>query len=295
MSQAPRRRVSIGLPVYNGAAFLDGCIRSILSQDFTDFELNICDNASTDDTPRIAERWCRADPRITLHRASANRGAAANFNWCFELAQADLFKWCACDDLLEPGFFSACVAALDANADAVLAYSGAVDIDAANQVIGEIYDNQLPLRFGAPQVAVRFRDLVTWDHSCIAVFGLIRTQALRASALIAPYVGSDRVLLAQLALSGPLIRVPGNLILHRQHAGRSVTQHKNLQARAAWFDPSRRGKVFPHIRLAREYIRLALDRRLSMGDRLRCLSHVARWIRWAGGRQMLEDLRHSFG
>src|SRR5690606_2290234 len=133
-------RLSIGLPVYNGDAFVDECIRSIVSQTFTDFELIVCDNASTDGTPDIVRRWIEADPRVSLHRAASNRGAAANFNWSYELGTGEYFKWCAVDDLMDPDCVRACVEALDNAPDAVLAYPGALDIDHNGTVLGEIYD-----------------------------------------------------------------------------------------------------------------------------------------------------------
>ncbi len=287
-ASGPAPRVSLGLPVYNGEAFLDACIASILAQDYDDFELIICDNASTDDTARIVAGWAARDPRIRPYRSAQNCGAALNFNRAFAPARGELFKWCAADDLVAPGFLGACVAALDAAPAAVLAWSGAVDIDEEGREIGEIYDNREPFAFGAADVAARFRDLVCPGHSCIAVFGLIRSAVLRETSLIAPYVASDKVLLAELGVRGPFVRVDGNLIQHRQHRGRSVTANPRLRDRAPWFDPRSGWLLFPHFRLAREYARVALA--APAGQRIRCLAHVARWIRWDGWRGMAEDL-----
>jgi glycosyltransferase involved in cell wall biosynthesis len=292
-SQAARTpRLSIGLPVYNGARFLDECLRSITQQTFRDFELIVCDNASTDATESIARSWASRDPRITVHRAPENRGAATNFNWSFELARAELFKWCAVDDLMEPAFLERCVAALDAEPQAVLAYSGTVDIDENGRLLGEIYDNNADLQFGASQVERRFRDLICHGHSCIAVFGVIRSAALRESSVIAHYVASDKVLLAELGLKGPFLKVPDNLLLHRQHGGRSVTEIPSLQERAVWFNARSKGKVYPHFRLAREYARAAITAPLSLAAKVRCLIQVLRWIHWDGKHGMLEDLRY---
>src|SRR5687767_13012947 len=72
-------RVSIGLPVFNGEAYLDAAIESLLAQDFTDFELIVCDNASTDNTPAIAAAWAAKDSRVLVYRNETNVGAEANF------------------------------------------------------------------------------------------------------------------------------------------------------------------------------------------------------------------------
>ena len=148
-------RLSIGVPVYNEERYLDGCIRSLLAQTFTDFEIIICDNASTDGTFEIAQEWAQKDARISAHRAERNLGAAPNFNWCFELARGELFKWAAADDLVKPDYLEKCIAALDAHPESHLAYSGAYDIDAEGEIIGEIHDNQWPMRFDSPDVRGR--------------------------------------------------------------------------------------------------------------------------------------------
>jgi glycosyltransferase involved in cell wall biosynthesis len=284
-------RLTIGLPIYNGEAFVDQCIQSIVNQTYQDFELIVCDNASTDRTPELVEAWCSRDGRLQLHRASVNRGAAPNFNWCFELGRGELFKWCAVDDLMEPECVATCVAGLDASPEAVLAYPGAVDIDEAGASLGEIYDNREHYEFASSDVSLRFRDLICQGHSCISVFGVVRRSALQRSSLIGSYPASDKVLLAELGLQGPFVRVPGDLILHRQHKKRSVTEHGTLRERMAWFNTAHRGPVFPHFRLLREYSRAALVSTLPLAERARCLPQIGRWLSWEGMEGLADDLR----
>jgi glycosyltransferase involved in cell wall biosynthesis len=286
-------RLSIGLPVYNGAQFLDRCLEALCSQTFRDWELIICDNASNDRTVEIAERWRARDARIQISLANENMGAAANFNKAFSLARAELFKWCAVDDLLEPDFIQHCIDALDRNPDAVLAYSGAVDIDEEENFIREIYDNKWDVDFGAPETDRRFRYLICADHSCIAIFGVIRTAVLRQTAVIAPYVGSDRVLLAVLGLHGKLLRVGDRLLLHREHKGRSVNEVKDLRKRAAWFDPRKSGSnVYPHWRYFVEYTKAVCAVQLSIHMRMRCAFELVRWLRRGYWLRLMEDLMY---
>ncbi|MEO1000408.1 MAG: glycosyltransferase family 2 protein, partial [Pseudomonadota bacterium] len=112
--------MSIGLPVRNGARFLDEAITSIRAQEFGDFELIIADNASTDATEEIARDHAAADPRISYLRQPRNLGAAANYNETFRRARGHYFKWAAHDDRLAPGFLGTCIAALEARPEAVL-------------------------------------------------------------------------------------------------------------------------------------------------------------------------------
>ena len=92
-------RVSIGLPVYNGDRYLRETIEGLLNQTFSDFELVICDNASTDRTQDICNEYCLLDKRVRYYRNNENIGAGKNFNKAFSLSQGKYFKWAACDDL----------------------------------------------------------------------------------------------------------------------------------------------------------------------------------------------------
>ena len=108
--QSSTPKVSIGLPVYNGERYLREALDSILGQTFRDFELIICDNASTDETAAICADYAARDPRIRYHRQTHNIGATANFNHTFELARGAYFKWAAHDDVLAPTWLEKCVA-----------------------------------------------------------------------------------------------------------------------------------------------------------------------------------------
>ena len=73
-------RISVGMPVYNGDAYLELAILAALDQTFTDFELIISDNASTDRTEEICRDFAARDSRILYLRNSENIGAAKNYN-----------------------------------------------------------------------------------------------------------------------------------------------------------------------------------------------------------------------
>ena len=92
-------QVSIGMPVYNGAKFIREALNSLLAQTFTDFELIISDNASTDGTEGICQEYVAKDKRVRYVRQPQNIGAAANFFFVLDEAQAEYFMWAAADDL----------------------------------------------------------------------------------------------------------------------------------------------------------------------------------------------------
>ena len=97
-------KVSIGMPVYNGEAFIREALDSLLAQTFTDFELIISDNASTDGTEAICREYAAKDARIRYVRQAENRGALVNFEFVLDAARSDLFMWAAYDDLWAADF-----------------------------------------------------------------------------------------------------------------------------------------------------------------------------------------------
>jgi glycosyltransferase involved in cell wall biosynthesis len=83
--------LSIGLTVRNGRNFIERCIESILSQDFTDLELVVCDNASDDGTIRMLDDYARADPRIRLSANQVNIGSHENMMRVLEASRGTFF------------------------------------------------------------------------------------------------------------------------------------------------------------------------------------------------------------
>lgn len=98
--------VSIGLPVRNGADSLDRVIRSVLAQEHENVELVICDNASTDATSQICERYRAIDDRVIYRRHPTNIGLLNNFISAIESASGRYFRWIGDDDWLHPAYVS---------------------------------------------------------------------------------------------------------------------------------------------------------------------------------------------
>jgi glycosyltransferase involved in cell wall biosynthesis len=96
--------VDIMTPVYNGAPYLAECIESVLSQTYTNWRFTIVDNASTDDTSAIAERYANSDPRIRHARFSSHVGSTENHNRALgQLSRDSAYcKIVAADDWLYP-------------------------------------------------------------------------------------------------------------------------------------------------------------------------------------------------
>lgn len=246
-------RVSIGLPVFNGEVYLEETMDAILSQTYKQFELIICDNASTDATQEICERYASQDPRIKYFRNATNLGAAANYNRTFELSTGQYFRWSAHDDLIAPTYLELCVGVLDNNPDVILCYPGTVVIDACGNYLRD-YRDGYHLPFSAPHA--RFREFFDIGDLCHPVFGLIRSNILRQTILISNFPSSDRLLLGELAMLGKSVEVPDRLAYRRVHPNNSIGPETTVEELQNWFDPraSMRGLSIRQ-RLFFEYLR----------------------------------------
>ena len=96
----PTRVVSVCLPTYNGADYIEEALRSILNQTYQDFELLVVDDGSTDATFDIVHSF--SDPRIQVHRNPERLGIPANWNRCLELAGGAFVCVFHQDDIMLP-------------------------------------------------------------------------------------------------------------------------------------------------------------------------------------------------
>lgn len=105
----PLPLVSIGIPTYNREKLLGRSIQSALNQSYTNIEVLISDNASTDSTQLICEAYCRQDSRVSYERLPRNLGATANFSAVLERAKGEFFMWLGDDDWMDEEYVSTCV------------------------------------------------------------------------------------------------------------------------------------------------------------------------------------------
>ena len=94
-------KVSICVPAYQHGAFIGQALESALAQSFSDVEIVVSDNRSTDNTRDVVERFQRRDPRVRYELAPQHVPMQANFNRCLDLARGEYVKFLSTDDLLE--------------------------------------------------------------------------------------------------------------------------------------------------------------------------------------------------
>jgi glycosyltransferase involved in cell wall biosynthesis len=270
--------LTVGMPVYNGANFISQAIASILSQSFTDFELIICDNASTDETAEICEGFAGKDKRIRYIRSSENIGASANFNKVFYEGKGKYFKWMAHDDELDSGYLEQCINVLEKRNDTVLCNSQVNVIDGAGAIIRHDFID--PLTLSSDIASQRFNALLRTDLDNYEIFGVIRRDVLEKTPLIGGYIASDRTLRAEIGLHGKFNILPDPLFLCRDHPARSIRAMPTHHTRGEWFNPQLKGRfIFPHWRIITEYFKcIGRVGHLSSHEKNECRMAVLKWL-----------------
>jgi len=105
-------KVTVAIPTYNRARYLEESIRSVLCQTFTDFNLVVIDNASSDNTEEIVRSF--TDPRVEYVRNACNLGIIGNWNRAIELCRGEYLNILGDDDKMLPDFLARSVGVLDA-------------------------------------------------------------------------------------------------------------------------------------------------------------------------------------
>jgi glycosyltransferase involved in cell wall biosynthesis len=277
-------RVSIAIPVYNGARYLSATIESILSQTYTNFELIICDNASSDATGEICQSFAQRDARVYYYRNEQNIGWAGNHNRVIDLARGVYFKWAAHDDLLDPTFLEKCVRVLDENPEVVLCYPRTQFIDEGGNLLA-VYADGLDLR--QPRADQRFSEFFKRQSLSHPVFGVTRRHILLRTGRMGSYVMSDRVLIGELALNGQIYEQPETLFLRRLHDDISTNINSTGAQMLAWINPKAKAPFhLPKWRRLYEYAKAVARSHMSARERLGCYHQLVRFVfipqRWAG-------------
>ena len=265
-------RVSIGLPVYNGERYLVETIGAITAQTFSDFELIISDNASTDRTQEICETCAVCDPRVRYIRHEINRGANWNFRYVSELGRGVYFRWASADDLFAPESLSCCVDVLDRFPDVVLCYPKTVLINGFGQVIGP-YDDRLDLQSNS---AVDRFIMASSRIGLVNVhYGLMRTKDVRKTQLIGDYPDADVTFLLEMTLYGRFFEIDRPLFFRRMHEHAASSMKCSPSELQTYLAPTR--KVHHSLRKWRALsgkTRAVLRGPLSIADRFLLLYFI---------------------
>ena len=208
--------VSIGVPVFNGEDDLPQAVESLLAQSYSNLEIIISDNASTDRTQQIALELVARDSRVRYHRLERNIGPIRNFDRLRYLATGEYFMWNGVDDIRPRGAIQGLVEALMKNPLAVMAHGPILaKLGQAEMLISNKMD------LSSAWSSQRIRVLTASVQHIAMEYGLYRLAVLREAVYANKdrygndRYGSDYLMCLQMCFRGPIEYVPSPMIVYR--------------------------------------------------------------------------------
>ena len=249
-------KLSIGLPVYNGEEFLEKKLESILSQTFSDYELIISDNNSTDSTNKICEQFLKKDKRIKYFRQKQNMGANWNFNFVLSEAIAPFFLWVGVNDKISNKFLEKNMNILENDQKIVGSISKIkplkifgnkskeTKIDSFFQKIIKKSRSiktidSLPI-FGTYEEKIRF---YLKNSTCQLIYGIFRIDKLKESIVQNSFIGNDWATMIKILKFGNFHIVEEDIMYEHLEglSSKGITSisklygHKNLNLIFPWY------------------------------------------------------------
>jgi glycosyltransferase involved in cell wall biosynthesis len=225
--------VSILVPVYNREAFLEACVASALNQTYSNIEVVIVDNASTDTTWAICEQFARRDGRVRIFRNATNLGPVPNWQRAIGEARGVLARLLFSDDQLDPACVERTVTHFEDPTIGMV--TSAVHISGADAL---------------PHVAYRWRSGRASSRACLWAMmfngrlpvspcaALMRIEDMRRNLIDFGQhgIGPDLLLLLRTARAYPsIVHLSEPLVHFRDHAGSISRQRQTELARGyAW-------------------------------------------------------------
>jgi glycosyltransferase involved in cell wall biosynthesis len=282
--------ISILVPCFDDAAFLDEALASIAAQTRGDFEAIVADDASSDDSAAIAGAWAARDPRIRLLRSERNLGMTENWNRALAAASGDLVAKLDADDLWRPRTLELLSAEFGRQQNLLAAFCR-VEVAAGGESSCALWQGEQALRAAgfAPEEAHVARGRVFW------LLSLADVQLWHSNAFLAPRrelaslggfderwscASDTAVLLRLLAENRPVAHVPYPGVVYRRRAGSVSAQFEE------------------HGWKALEALLVRLDALARDGGRLSPLPRAARqawWQAWRSLKQLTlrEEIWHD--
>ena len=285
--------VSIGMPVYNGAAYIREGIETVLAQSFEDWELNISDDGSTDETPDICREFAAKDSRINLYPMESNIGQFANFKRVLSMANAPFFCWMSQDDLRKPELLSRCLEAFGDDESIAIVYPTSI---ISREIWGEKEQGVYPDGFRVDQDSAveRFRQIIWNLGACNMLHGIFRTDLVQRSRSMKKhlYRSWDNLLLAETALWGKIVQIEDVLFIRRVTRARpaNLTEENvdliNTSDRTKMLE----GLTMPHVRLTYAHFELVNEFDLPIEQKAYLIDEVRECFAARFGEKMMYEI-----
>jgi glycosyltransferase involved in cell wall biosynthesis len=267
-------RVSVCVPVYNGARYLRESLESVLSQTYGDLEVVVSDNCSTDETAEIAQSF--GDARVRYSRNSKNLGLVGNFNRCLALARGEYVCIWAHDDVMLPHNLHRKVQLLDADAALGFVHSNIQQIDRDGRVMAEHWalDSRRDYRARGLDVFRKYAMAMVYVGSIIFIGAVLARRAcyerLGGYREGIPFT-CDGEMLMRMLLHYDTACLGEPLVKYRVHEGMITTQFRGVRdleqhylATKAVFDEHRQ-RIPDYGRLSRDVMMAFSERGIREG------------------------------
>ena len=245
-------KVTIGLMVYNEAAYISETIRSIQQQAFQDFEIIVGDNASTDGSSEIIAELAEQDKRIVHIKRPHTIGALQNWNDIVMQAKGEYFVLAGGHDLWTANYLQSLVYELENNENAVLSFCKTQWLDEQG--------NELPIATSILDTSGmsslgKYVSLMFANQQYM--YGLKRVSAMRQTRLQLDILGSGEVYLQELAQLGDFVLVENERWLRRKNRSTESAMDRLARYREILFEKEwsrKKFKCFPYLQLMLHYL-----------------------------------------
>ena len=214
--------ISIAAPIYNEERHIASALESLLNQTYSNIEILIFDNASTDSTGKICQQYAKKHKNIKYIVSDKNIGAAANYEKALSFASGEYFMWAGGHDLWSSNLVSECIASLQQKPNATLAFGSTYWVD-ENGELKNKYSGWADTQ-GLDAVSRFFIVLLGNMHP---VLGVIKLEPLK-SIRFYKTIGADLLILLQLVLKGDFLHATDASCYRREIVARS---NENYQKR----------------------------------------------------------------
>ena len=218
-------KVSIVIPVYNHARYIEQCIRSALAQSWSNLEVIVVNDASPDPEVRKILDRLEGQPRLVIAHNPDNLGICLAQNRALVLSTGDIIAFLDCDDYLAPDAISTCMRHW--RDDVVYLHTGRINVDDADQEINRINFVSLPRQdYFAENLNAMYATHLK----------LIRRDAFARVGLFDPRFDSaqDYEMLMRVAFHFPsssFVHVPEFVYHHRLHSQQTTETQRGQQDR----------------------------------------------------------------
>jgi glycosyltransferase involved in cell wall biosynthesis len=221
--------VSVIMPCFNAASYVEEAARSVLEQTYSSVELVVVDDGSTDGSQAIVARLSEQYPGRLRFAAQANAGPYAARNHGLRLAQGDFIAFLDADDWWRKDFVEKMLAAVNADATVALAYCGWQNVG----LPGRRGDPYVPPNYELEDKAARFlSSAAPWPiHTALVRRAVI--DEVGCFDLDLPTC-MDYDLWLRVAVARPIRLVPEVLAFYRHHQSGQITSTQWRQARNVW-------------------------------------------------------------